>query len=396
MSVSSTKAASSMILGGSNLSPISVEKNEMSLKEMAQAIVCLCTQESLGLGSYNYSIADTILQYDGRFAPLTGSVLLDPQEAVVDEVGPCTCAIGSCTCMFDGKVYRFQIHPSETSLIEARVQRIKISSLNFAGHMLFLVDDFFPKSELDLMQRSFRSYSFSGSNFADANKMESSKTKCLSPTESLDFFLRPLQALESCYKFLAYIACLSDTVVSTQPWINHSRPAFMQNKTTFFPSGAGFHVDLVSEEGVRCLMPKASETAAGGSASYYPARFTNGVGANPLMLTLLMYSTPKSFSAKEHGLGTVFVHPTNQARFTVPCQRGRMVIFEGDITHALEGAKFKQGTVKTHRISLNLLVCFRHKKVGDITSLKPRVMSVLERLQKNAATHRQQAAPATK
>jgi hypothetical protein len=391
MSISVNKAASPMALVGSKAAPISYEEEGMFKK----------VSKYTKIKSPNFSIAKLIVQYDGRFMPLkvretilgAGSVVqlppsisLDPHSALETE---------SSLGLFDGAMFRFHIQASEVNGIETQLRTATICNLPIGGRMVTVIDGLLSEAQSSFMRTFFAAQSFPFSNLTGDDLSEHEKMRCLSISENLALFTCPLPALVSCYQLIAYLAEQSDAVASTQPWLNNNRPAFTENRVVPRPKDVGFHIDWNPENGLGYAFARISESVFG-ELSYYPDRFTNGEEGNPFLASIVGYSTPKEFSSETHGMGTILVDPVTGKKRTIPCKDSRFLFFEGSIKHGFEKAKIKKETPENHRTSFNMVICFRHKKAGDMSSLKLKVMSAFERLRQEGLAHRRQAALATK
>jgi hypothetical protein len=271
----------------------------------------------------------------------------------------------------DYTLYRF-LPPIDKSAMERRIQSSCIYDISIPQYTVVIFDHFFQADELTEINSALKKYSFSQNSTSMMGVHDPDVfTKTLSPLTNYFLFSSGLKVLDTAYQFLAHLAESCDAVVSTQPWIQGKRSAFHPNFVTHYTEKeCGIHRDFQTNN-FECFLPKVS------GPGYYPPNFDNGAEGMPYLMTLLIYLTADNFDSNRHGMGTR-IFEENGAVHVVDCINGRFLLGELNAKHDLQGAKFLKGAVNTYRISLNLLICFRHKDPQCLGSIKEKMDRLLK------------------
>ncbi|KIC72134.1 hypothetical protein [Candidatus Protochlamydia amoebophila] len=208
---------------------------------------------------------------------------------------------------------------------------------------IYLIDRYFTEEEGESLRNFSKQAHFKTKIFADQNSRSKGETpdRAMDPEEKWNFFLNPGPAIQELFKLLNWLADRLHADISTLPWEMYEAdlcvPAVASNRVeskTLESMEMGKHQDYDTEQGIAFGIPILySETP-----KFHFNIFFNGSEGKPWLVSAMLYSTSEAF-ASEYGLGTVFFDKNDKQSFCADAKHMRLVIFEGDIVHAIEQSK---------------------------------------------------------
>lgn len=260
-------------------------------------------------------------------------------------------------------VFHFEQQP--TSSMDSRVKNCTKERFSVEGKDVYFFDHFFQESEDRDLREYSRQATFSRSSYASHESREQGEEPALSMNnkEKWEFFAHPPQAIKEVYKFLGWLAYRMDADISTLPWdlcdpsICASAVATNRiERVSHASMELGKHQDFNTEKGVPFGIPILYSK----EKAYYHSKFVNGETGKPLLVSLMVYAASEDFKP-EYGMGTVYYKGNGEIALQTDCRHMRIVIFEGDIPHAIEESRLPPN-VKVWRISYVFKLILNPKK----------------------------------
>jgi hypothetical protein len=232
---------------------------------------------------------------------------------------------------------------------------------------LYIFDDFFSKLEKDQMRSFIEGTTFSRKLYGKQKAEEEGEE----PAYTMDnktkwnFFSSPPPAITTIYKLLSHLSYKLDSEITTQPWELYNNeicvPAVVTNHINHFSKKSEVldkHDDANPKQGIGYRLPILYSN----DNSFFPYNFSNGATDTPWLVSLLIYSTSKSFKP-DNGLGTHFYYDDNTLATTASCQDLRFVLFDCDLIHGMQASQ-QESLMKTSRTSFVFKLAINPRKKG--------------------------------
>ncbi len=249
-------------------------------------------------------------------------------------------------------IFRFEPHLFDS--MKSRLQSSSIKHASIAGKDLYLLDDFFSKTEGAEMQHFSKIATFSRNSYGSPEAIAKGEKPALSMNgkERWQFFAAPPAAITEVYKLLGFLGARLNADITTLPWelcdqFSHGSPAVIANRleeASVESRELGKHQDCNPEGRVSFGIPVLYSQ----EKEFHPNTFISGSVGKPWLISIMVYTTDEGF-LPEYCMGTVF-YDREEIALRVNCSNMRLVLFEGDILHSIEESKIPPG-IKTWRIS---------------------------------------------
>jgi len=237
----------------------------------------------------------------------------------------------------------FYFEPSSDPSLAQRLHQSSTKHLTIDEKDIYVLDHFFSSAEITQLYTFSAQAHFGRHIYADHTSKEQGESadRAMDPQEKWRFFSSPPSPVQELYRFLGWIAQALNCEVATLPWELHNgkicAPAVTTNRVEHkseASSHLGKHQDYDPKKGLPFGIPilYAPET------SLYPSCFENGATGHPWLVSLMLYATSDQFQP-HHGLGTVFYNNEGRIITSVESCPGRLVLFEGDLLHAIASAQ---------------------------------------------------------
>ncbi len=249
--------------------------------------------------------------------------------------------------------FHFEPHPFISPNSRLRICSIKHASIE--GKSLYLLDDYFLKTEGEEMRNFSKTATFSRNSYGSPEAIEKGEKPAhsMNGKERWQFFSNPPKAIDEVYKLLGMLAHGLNADITTLPWelcdqASHGSPAVIANRLEEASEESmdlGKHQDCNPEGGISFGIPVLYSL----ENEFHPNKFVNGDPGKPWLISVMVYTTAEDFLS-EYCMGTVFYQKDGKIALRANCSNMRIVLFEGDILHSIEESKIPSD-VKTWRMS---------------------------------------------
>lgn len=346
--------------------------------KLAASYVPVPKYESLVGANTIKALSTEIMSFLGK--PKASSVVSKVLKERVREMGRCSLSDSYLDLPAKGLSLSHVFHTYPYSTVQQRLSSAQMDLRYLGDKLLLQIDHFFNQSEGDELRKIFSSVSYPKRFGTDKQQQMFGEkpAKCLGE-ENLKYMLsNPPAAADIVHKLFAYMGAVLNVDVSTHPWnpIYTLTNNFM-NKNSKESAALGWHQDYdPSHDGTLFSLSKKLND----KTQYYPKNFKNGSPGNPMLFSIILYTTAENFKP-EYGMGTKFKSPLTTLETIIPCEHMRIALFEGDLLHCIQEDFLSQG-INTWRNTLVWRITLRPKGESNI-SIKEAFTKFITPLVKN-------------
>lgn len=263
----------------------------------------------------------------------------------------------------------FHFDPVASPSSDLRLQRSAIKHVSIEGKDVYIIDDFFTETEGEELRSYSKNATFSRNSYGSAEAIERGErpARSMNGKERWQFFSRPPQAMQEFFKLLSTLAHRMHAEIATLPWelcdsTSNGSPSVIGNRleeASFESMELGTHQDCNPEKGIPFAVPVLYST----KEEFHPSSFINGETGRPWIVSAMIYSTDAEYSLNMR-MGTVFYKNSREIALRTDCRNTRLVLFEGDIFHAIEESQIPEN-LKTWRVSYVFKLVVNPKREGE-------------------------------
>jgi hypothetical protein len=188
----------------------------------------------------------------------------------------------------------------------------------------YVLDHFFPEEEQEEMRELFGKATYSRFSYGSLESIDNGEKpgRSMNNQERWSLFTRYPPAIREVYKLFSTIADQMNADLMTLPWeLCHGKataPSVITNyheEITEESMQNGKHQDCNPQGMISFAIPVLYSK----EEKFHNNQFENGATGNPWMISLMLYSTSKTFLPLEYQMGTVFYHDDGRDALKANC-----------------------------------------------------------------------------